>query len=316
MITFLGDVALINDNLQSEYKPVNPYVFNLEYVVKEQKTKLLPTLGKINLSSENCTFENVFGKFPIAVDVVNNHIYDYGEIGFNKTLEKMTELGISVITDEPIYINESVCLFAFMLFEGNTLFQFEYKKAKDNIQKAKSRNSNVRIVVQMHWGLENNPKETEEQRNVAHWLIDNGVDLVIGHHPHCLQTAEQYNGKMIFYSLGNTLFGNINVPSHYNQNYIPKRTYRFRWQSWNRKSIAVNYDEENNIVASVDYLYQRKNKLLLKRTNVALRDILKSKNSKIRFTLRKYFLFFISNVFVDGKLFDLSALKHELRGKR
>ena len=318
MITFLGDVALIDDNLQSEYKPENPYVFNLEYVVRDAKTELLPTLGKINLSSSNYAFENVFGKHPVAVDIVNNHIYDYGEKGFQKTTDKLQELEIIGISDTPVFINEKLCLFAFMLFEDNNLFKFEYKKAKDNIQKAKNINPDVRIVVQMHWGIENSSDQTDEQKKVGHWLIDNGADLVIGHHPHCLQPAEQYKGKMIFYSLGNTLFGNINTPSHYDRNYIPKRIYRFKWQYWNRKSIAVNYDEERNVVYSIDYLYQRKNKLICKKQNLKPEKICKSKRkkSKIKFLFRKYFLFFASNIFVDGKLFDLSAVKHELRGKK
>ena len=317
MITFLGDVALIDDTLKSEYKPINPYVFNLECVVKDRKTKLLPTLGKINLSSENNAFASIFGKLPIAVVVSNNHIYDYGDEGYHITVKNMSNLGIATISNKPIIINEKLCFLAFMFFKDNELFQFSYVDAKDYIQNIRKDNPDMRIVVQMHWGIENCPNETKEQKKVAHWLIDNGVDLIIGHHPHCLQPVEKYKGKMIFYSLGNALFGNICTPSHYDKTYNPQRIYRFRWQSWNRKTIAVNYDEENNVVESVDYLYQRKNILICKKKNVALDKILKKKIRfpKIKFYLRKYFLFLASNAFVDGKLFDLSALKHEMRRK-
>ena len=44
------------------------------------------------------------------------------------------------------------------------------------------------------------------QQNLAHELIDAGTDVVIGHHPHVVQEIELYNGKFIFYSLGNAVF--------------------------------------------------------------------------------------------------------------
>ena len=49
MITFLGDVALVSDNLESEYKPTNPYIFNLEYVIKDDRQSIVGILGKIKL---------------------------------------------------------------------------------------------------------------------------------------------------------------------------------------------------------------------------------------------------------------------------
>lgn len=320
MITFLGDVALVSDNLESEYKPTNPYIFNLEYVIKDDIQSLVPTLDKINLSSNNYEFENVFGTLPIAVNVVNNHIFDFGEDGFKTTVSKVNDLGIIDITDEPVFISDTICLFSYILLDKNKAFQFDYEKAKNAILKAKNEKANARIVVQMHWGIENCSTATEEQQKVGHWLIDNGVDLVIGHHPHCVQPAEEYKGKMIFYSLGNSLFGNINTPSHYNEKLIPQRVYRFKWQRWNRKTLAVNYDEDTNTVLSVDYLYQKRNRLICQKRGVLIKDFMKKRNTpnkpnNLQYTFRKYFLFLISNSFVDGKVFDMSALKHELREK-
>ena len=61
-------------------------------------------------------------------------------------------------------------------------------------------------VLYIHWdnGFINRP--SAQQKKFAHWLIDAGFDLVIGMHPHVLQGYEQYNGKYIFYSLGNFVF--------------------------------------------------------------------------------------------------------------
>ena len=56
----------------------------------------------------------------------------------------------------------------------------------------------------MHWGIHFIPAIIADyQRTTAHAAIDNGVDLVLGHHPHVLKPVEVYKGKAIFYSMGN-----------------------------------------------------------------------------------------------------------------
>jgi poly-gamma-glutamate synthesis protein (capsule biosynthesis protein) len=58
----------------------------------------------------------------------------------------------------------------------------------------------------MHWGIEYKNISNDAQRNLAHLLIDKGVDAVIGAHPHVVEEAELYKNKPIFYSLGNFIF--------------------------------------------------------------------------------------------------------------
>ena len=62
------------------------------------------------------------------------------------------------------------------------------------------------VICLVHWGVENSQKITEEQREFARWLIDHGVDLVVGSHPHCVQALDFYHGCPIAYSLGNLVF--------------------------------------------------------------------------------------------------------------
>ncbi|HXI74932.1 MAG TPA: CapA family protein, partial [Pyrinomonadaceae bacterium] len=62
------------------------------------------------------------------------------------------------------------------------------------------------VVCLVHWGIENSEKITDEQRELGRWLIDRGVDLVIGSHPHCVQPLDFYHGRPIAYSLGNLVF--------------------------------------------------------------------------------------------------------------
>ena len=63
------------------------------------------------------------------------------------------------------------------------------------------------VVVFVHWGVEQEAYPEDYQKNLAKQYVDAGADLVIGSHTHCLQGIEYYNGKPIYYSLGNFVFG-------------------------------------------------------------------------------------------------------------
>jgi hypothetical protein len=62
------------------------------------------------------------------------------------------------------------------------------------------------VVVFIHWGSELLEWPNVEQRETAEWLIRNGADLIVGHHPHVVQAPECVLGRPVFYSLGNHLF--------------------------------------------------------------------------------------------------------------
>lgn len=63
------------------------------------------------------------------------------------------------------------------------------------------------VTVFVHWGLEHKEYPEDYERTLAAGYVDAGADLVIGSHSHCLQGVEYINGKPVFYSLGNFLFG-------------------------------------------------------------------------------------------------------------
>lgn len=62
------------------------------------------------------------------------------------------------------------------------------------------------VVVNVHFGIEYQPRASVSQVNLARKMVDNGADVIIGHHPHVIQNYETYQGKPIFYSLGNFIF--------------------------------------------------------------------------------------------------------------
>jgi hypothetical protein len=71
---------------------------------------------------------------------------------------------------------------------------------------AEARGGASYVLAFVHWGNENTDKVSDRQRELARWLIDHGVDAVVGSHPHCIQLPDAYHGRPIIYSLGNLVF--------------------------------------------------------------------------------------------------------------
>lgn len=62
------------------------------------------------------------------------------------------------------------------------------------------------VILTLHWGIEYQHLPESYQSQMAKDFIDAGADVIIGHHPHCIQGVETYHGGLIFYSLGNFIF--------------------------------------------------------------------------------------------------------------
>jgi len=78
-----------------------------------------------------------------------------------------------------------------------------------DIESAEAKRADI-IIMTVHWGIEYELESNEKQRNLARFFARNGVDLVIGSHPHVVQNTEYLYGKdslrvPVFYSLGNSL---------------------------------------------------------------------------------------------------------------
>ncbi len=312
MITFMGDVALLTEGIKSEYIPKHPYIFNLEYTLSDLGT---PILGKINLRSLISDFKFVFGKSPAAVSVANNHALDFGSVGYLDTMQRLQAQQIQKINEKGYWYSPQTYIVAYSMFDGcydgDDYFSFHKEKAKEAIASARDQGAET-VIVCIHWGIENHPNFNSKQQEIGHFLVDAGADLVIGHHPHCIQPMEVYKGKSIFYSLGNCIFPSFAVPSHYNENGSYERIYRLRQLSWQRKGLAVNFDEINKRVVSVDVIKLQKQKLKWIKQETDFRFLSPCKLGEFVYIARKYIAFIVSNVFIDGKIIDFQALRHEL----
>lgn len=148
-----------------------------------------------------------------AVNTANNHSHDYGEQSFEDTLAALDDAGIVHFGyDETAVMDvKGVKVGMVGIYELNDHLGRE-QQLKDNIAKVKADGAQL-IVVIFHWGNETETVPDNNQTTLGRLAIDEGADLVCGHHPHVLQGIETYKGKNIVYSLGNFCFGGNSSPS-------------------------------------------------------------------------------------------------------
>lgn len=161
-----------------------------------------------------------------AVNVANNHSYDYLSQGYNDTISylKDAKIGIFGLGSKFTAVIKGVSIGVL----GYTGWSSS-STAKDTIRKdiQGMRNAGVRIIiVNFHWGIERDNYPNAVQKDLGRFTVDAGADLVVGEHPHVIQGIENYKGKYIVYSLGNFCFGGNKNPSD-KDTFIFQQTFEF-----------------------------------------------------------------------------------------
>lgn len=162
-----------------------------------------------------------------AANLANNHSKDYGEQSYTDTIDNLEAEGITTFGYDRTAVMDVKgvkvgLLGTYVLAEG-----IEVKDSMiANINALKEQGADL-IIASFHWGNEKEYQPDEVQKELAHAAVDNGADLVIGHHPHVLQGIEVYNGKNILYSMGNFCFGGNSAPSDMNT-MIFQQTFTFK----------------------------------------------------------------------------------------
>jgi len=146
-----------------------------------------------------------------AVSQANNHTLDQGRLGADESRKLLSEAGVTVFGDQVKDDAESAL--AVINVRGQKVALLGFNDTDNPLNKTdaeaaiKSAYEQARyVVVYMHWGAEYQSKPNMSQIELAHWFIDQGVDAVIGSHPHWMQSVEVYNNRPIIYSLGNFIF--------------------------------------------------------------------------------------------------------------
>lgn len=147
-----------------------------------------------------------------AASMANNHSKDYGEEGYNDTIEALEGDNVKTFGyDRIAYMDVKgvkVALIGAYFPEDSDENQ---KAMTDNIAKARSEGAQL-VLVYVHWGIERDYDPSTDQMNMGRAAIDAGADLVVGSHPHVIQGWEVYQGRYIIYSLGNFCFGGNSNP--------------------------------------------------------------------------------------------------------
>lgn len=142
-----------------------------------------------------------------AANMANNHSYDYGEESFKDTVNILEKNKIRTFGDDETVIIpvKGVNVGIFGIYELDD-HEERIPQVKSDIAKLKKDGADI-IVAVFHWGNELERVPDDNQVMLAHLAIDEGADVVVGHHPHVLQGIDTYKGKTIAYSLGNFCFG-------------------------------------------------------------------------------------------------------------
>ena len=148
-----------------------------------------------------------------ATNLANNHSRDYGDQSYEDTIQYLEAAGITTFGYDRTAVMDvkgiKVGLIGIYELKDGLGRQ---QQVIDTIQEVKDQGAQV-IIVSFHWGTEKSNIPDDIQKTLAHLAIDQGADLVVGHHPHVLQGIEKYQGKNIVYSLGNFCFGGNKNPS-------------------------------------------------------------------------------------------------------
>lgn len=148
-----------------------------------------------------------------ATNLANNHSHDYGDQSYEDTIQYLEAAGITTFGYDRTAVMDvkgiKVGLIGIYELKDGLGRQ---QQVIDTIQEVKDQGAQV-IIVSFHWGTEKSNVPDDIQKTLAHLAVDQGADLVVGHHQHVLQGIEKYQGKNIVYSLGNFCFGGNKNPS-------------------------------------------------------------------------------------------------------
>ncbi|MEA4849239.1 MAG: CapA family protein [Clostridiaceae bacterium] len=158
------------------------------------------------------------------LNLANNHTMDQGSEGLLDTMKVLESSGIRCFgaganrneARRPVFIKKGNIRIGFLGYsnfppEGYIFHEDKADVARPDMKTIGEEVEAAReqcdfLLVSFHWGKEFDDYPSEMQREMAHATIERGADIIIGHHPHVLQSVEEYKGKLIFYSLGNFVF--------------------------------------------------------------------------------------------------------------
>lgn len=232
-LSFAGDCTLGTDenfdttrNFNAMYDSVGDpsyFLANVKPIFEEDDVTIVNMEGTLTKSTSRVNKKFAF-KGPLEyaeilplgdVEVAgfaNNHDSDYGPQSHTDTIKALEDAGIMVASESRIayYTAKNVKVAVIAMYELD-----DHRDIEENMEQyiATAREEGAEIVVvYFHWGNEREYTPDENQIYLGHAAIDAGADMVVGSHPHVIQGYENYDGRWIFYSLGNFCYGGHSGP--------------------------------------------------------------------------------------------------------
>ena len=206
---------------------IGPILRDADFVVANLEGPITSTssvsVGSIVGGKNNYTFT-----FPVLtarllyehniriVNIGNNHILNFGTWGLEDTKRYLDAAGVGYFGDpvQHSVLHKRVNGVALAFINYNEFAPPEHTNILGYVsissttvrQIREARAAGELPVVYTHWGIEYATTSSAYSRELAHSFIDAGAEVVIGSHPHVVEEHETYNGKNIYYSLGNFIF--------------------------------------------------------------------------------------------------------------
>lgn len=153
-----------------------------------------------------------------AVNLANNHSFNWGIEGLEQTIDLLTQNQILTIGFPINHLATRLQLpeqsdggqvkpsnnLTIGFLGWNLLEEFSETEILETVKQTKSQVD--LLIVSLHWGAEYTTQPADWEITLAHQLIDQGADLIVGNHPHWIQPIEIYQGKLIIFAHGNFVF--------------------------------------------------------------------------------------------------------------
>ncbi len=221
-ITALGEIMLGKNNIpQSSYalafKEVASYTEKSDYTVASLATNITSVKDLSNTKTKYIANEDIVNAFSAlnvkALNVATDHMLDFSKNMFTSTIDTLKKNKIDVIglENDIVYAEKDGIRVAFIgvnnVVIGSAkdyidagMYIYDLGKVKNSIKEAKTKADAV--IVMTHYGKENAHEVTDVMRWFSREIIDAGADMVLGGHSIGIYPVEEYNGKIIIYSLG------------------------------------------------------------------------------------------------------------------
>lgn len=244
-----NDYGYFLSNVKNIFEEDDYTIVNLENPLTDEQVKADKGEGTVFHFKGPSEYTKILTSSSVeGVTIANNHIYDYGIEGYKDTVESLKNANLDFCGEGNVILTEVKGIkIGFLGYTGWSNDNALKEKIRADINNLRDQGAKI-VIPYFHWGIERENIPYSVQTDLAHYAIDNGADLVLGSHPHVIQSIENYKDKLIVYSFGNFSFGG-------NFNPEDKRTFilqvKFNFLDNEMEDYAVKIISTS--ISSVDY---------------------------------------------------------------